>query len=236
MAISILLESIRGLSIMRQNKPKIRFSSQLICEKAKKGESGRPLFEAPFTTMFSWAYPSQHVWCVVFTVLDMSEKTYSFHISIKPKYGKTLETLSTVDVPGEKEYGHTIIAQVNYAFEKNGEHVITISAVDQNVSTKIPLYNVLKSWPTFNKKEQNYLRKHQNLPNVFQVKVVCDKCGHNYLLEESVLDDYQPKGGIKMFPESGFMECDNCGYSIPLRDIQGRMRNAIKDSLLKAMK
>ena len=139
---------------------------------------------------------------------------------------KVEDNFSTVTVP--------II--LSYEFSKLGLYNLVISFKDSPGKLKIPFKVKEKKWPIITNDEKRFIKRQKGFFPKFQVNVHCNKCDHVYVFEESIGEIENKKGGVFSFPGNGVFECVECGNTLYLKDLQGQLRSALKDAILKQMR
>lgn len=231
---------------MASEKKKIFFGSSISCEGVKPpegGRTGKTDCYNTFTAFRIWGYPAVRSWHIVFTMYGLRKKgKYPVDIFIRRAHGRKKRKVATVIFEIERttgeDLGSVASAPLNYTFLAEGMYAIELELQRRKVSHKLYVRASTQPWPIFSGKEIETFRKSKTLARSFRANFSCSKCMHPYMFEESILPDYEYPPGVRPFPKSGKLKCENraCGKTIFLKDAQGQLRATIKSTIQREMK
>lgn len=121
-------------------------------------------------------------------------------------------------------------------FRQEGLHYFKTIFHEYKSVLKIHFTVDLQKWPSFSKSELDFVKENPKSFDSIRADIHCDKCSHVYIFEETILEGISPPGGVMRFPKSGKYQCNECGNTIYLKDIQGQIRFSLKERISNAMK
>ena len=218
-------------------KPSPRLAGAIFCNSASTGDGGKVNCRGVFTSFLAWAYPTSiRRWHLILTIHDLLKDTTTVSVAISYGRGKKT-TLATVDIQRSKvDLGNVINLLLGYRFEKEGFYTVHFTVVGSTASLKVPVKVATKRWPRFTKKQVQFLKENPSVPHSLRVNILCSDCSRPFNLEESVLADAKLAEGVLPFPDSGKIECESCGHILHVKDIQGQLRDSIKNAVSEAMR
>ena len=219
---------------MKRTIKQPRFGSGIVCDIARPQSTGKIDANGIFTKFWAWGYPANRNWTLIITLFYVPKKQTTLVFGIRKKGSSKVDTIGTADIVDKNfDNEHTINVQLGYVFQSEGDYEIVCTLKDYKTSLTVPFNVRTKDWPTFNKKELDFLKKNkEKIPYKLSAQIKCKDCGHLFNFEEIILEDEDVSGGAIKFPENGEYECPHCGRVLKLKDIQGQIRASIKDNLL----
>ena len=223
------------MTTKRKQMPK--FGSGILADSAHTDAGGKVSCKGLFTIFWAWAYPCTRSGNILATIFDLPKGTTSVSISLgKRGTGGKKKSVALVDVDSEDTDGAMILhVPFKHRFNAPGKYEIVLNFRDYAGSLRIPFNLSERPWPKFTAKEKAFAEKNPDVQSAFRMNVHCASCGHAYIFEESLLDA-EPRGGVLKFPESGVFVCEECGRNIQLRDMQGQLRQSLKDNVTAQMR
>jgi len=219
------------------NSPSPKLAGAVFCNSASQGDGGKVDCRGVFTSFLAWSYPtSLRSWHAILTLHDLPAGTTSISVAISQGQGKKT-TLAAADIQrGKPDLGSVINLPLRYRFKSEGFYFVHFTIVGTRRTLKVPLKVNTMPWPRFSRKQIEFLKENPAVPHSLRMNIQCSDCSHSYTLEECVLPDSELPGGVLPFPEAGSFECESCGHVLQVRDIQGQLRNSIKNAVRQAMK
>jgi len=214
-----------------------QIAGTIFCNSASQGNDGKVNCRGVFTSFLAWAYPTSiRSWNAILTIYDLDEATTTISAAIS--YGQGKETkLATANIQrGKFDIGNVINIPLRYRFENEGFHLVHFTVEDSIASLRVPVKVTTKPWPNFTKKQLQFLKENSSVPHSLRMNILCSKCSRPFTLEESVLPDEKLAGGVLPFPHTGEIECESCGHILYVRDIQGQLRDSIKNAVSESMR
>jgi hypothetical protein len=219
-----------------KKKPIGRLGSGILADSIKKSDQGKIDCYGIFTIFHAWGYPCSRSWKAIITIFNLPKGNTSLTVTLKEK-SKNIKSLGSVDISGDDPNGVIAIPiPLKYRFNKPGSYYLEFTIIDNLKKLRIPFEVRTKEWPEFTKKEIEFAKNNNLIPQSLRANVHCDKCEYAYIFEETFIPELEPKGGIHRFPESGRFECSGCGQVLELRDIQGQLRASLKDIISQKMR
>lgn len=215
-----------------------RFGSGIVADGGRPQQTGKLDVHGIFTQFWAWSFPASRAWTLVVTIFDVPKKQTTLLVKIKRKGESQETTLASTDIIDLNESnGQTIQIDLGHSFKKEGDYEIICTLKNYSTKLSIPFRVRVKEWPEFTEKEIEVLNKNrQILPFRLSAQIKCRSCDHVYVFEECVIPDVAISGGALKFPDNGIFECENCGHSLKLKDIQGQLRATIKDTVSSFIK
>ena len=217
-----------------------RLGSGLLCDgmQAVAGQA-KPNCVGVFTSLNAWAFPCTRTWQVMLTAFNLSPARATFSLHVK-KVGTSRCTRIGKGEPlaGEVKRDMVLGLQTAHRFTEPGAYDLIVRLYRSRSELRIPFRVELRDWPTFSDKEVAFARKGPaGLLTSVRAAIDCDKCKTPYVFEESILPDHTPAPGVQKFPKSGNLKCksEDCGHTMHLKDVQGRMRQTLKDMIRHRM-
>lgn len=239
-----------GKRIQGRSMAHPQFGSSLLARRAEETARGVVDCHGLITIFWAWAFPCTRTWHSVVTIHDLLPQTrYTVYFDIDGDTMRRPKRLAEAAIeagPGpEVEYADPTIprnlntslnARVSFAFPAGGTYHVnaTLKGTPVNIST--PVSVILRAWPVLSDEEIKFAKANDVLPKAIRANVHCAHCHHAYVLEEAIENKAKSKGGTIRFPESGRLRCVQCARSIPVKDIQGQLRQSLKEKIQEAMK
>lgn len=223
---------------VRADATKMPFlGSGVICDQLSR-QKGKPAAHGIFTHMYAWAYPCNRSWFLIFSVFGATEFPIEGDISVRKKGGRQKSVKKEKFTVTEDEVlwtsqnlsAVTVNVKLGCEFGSPGLYEILISLDRSSSKLRIPLVLQTMPWPDFTEKEIG-LAKKKGIPLSIRVNVACPKCKAAYIFEETIMEDEAHPTGVLSFPSSGLFECIDCGHELNLKDIQGQVRQTLKERL-----
>jgi len=188
------------------------------------------------TIFWAWAFPCIRHWQALITIFNLKKGKTPITVSIGKRNSIKLSSLLMMDIEVKDNFSTiTVPILLNYKFSETGLYDLVISFKNYPGKLKIPFEVREKKWPVITEAEKCFIKEQKIFFPKFQVNVHCNKCNHVYVFEESIEEIKNGKSGVYRFPENGNFECIECGDILHLKDIQGQLRSALKDVILKQM-
>jgi hypothetical protein len=215
------------------SKSELMLAAAVFCTSVSPSESGKIICRDIFTTHLAWSYPTAfRSWFAILTLYNLPPGTTTIVVSISRGRGPKT-TLASADIKrAPEDLGSVINIPLRHKFQNEGLHIVHFNLVGTTKVLKIPLNVATRPWPNFTKKDLAFLENNPSLPHSIRMIVTCSNCSSPYTFEENVLTKDKLLSGVLPFPDSGMFECNNCGYKLQLKDIQGQLRSSIKTALI----
>lgn len=211
------------------------FGGGILADNVTRGEAQKPTAQGIFTVFWAWAYPCDRTWHTVATVFDLPKRRISCTISIRKRGSSTKDKLGSFTVaPPRGDGAVTVTAQVSHRFQDPGRYEVVLAFSRANAELRLPFEVRTREWPEFTKAEVNFAVRRRSFPGTMRASVECPTCQAAYIFEERILTDIPLPAGVHEFPASGVLECGSCGNKIYLRDIQGQIRQSLKERVVAA--
>lgn len=189
-----------------------------------------------YTALYAWAFPCNRTLRLAFTLFSAPiGKTTC--IAIARKQGKR-RVSKLCDFFVQTEIGGNVAGKLEaqHEFEEPGIHEIVLKLIEVPARIIAPVEVIEKEWPEFTQKELIFAKKHPHIQQAARAVLHCSECKHAYIFEERVIAPKSSEGGILHFPENGIFECEDCGTTIKVRDLQGRMRWSLREAIHAEMR
>lgn len=212
------------------------FGGGVLVDGAQEGAGGKWDCKGLYTTMYAWDYPAPRNIAVVFTVFTAGRKTKG-EIGFRKRGARRADNLGKFTITSEnvESTGSVHHFQAPCQVAKEGVHEIVLS-LDRSASQLIiPVLIITRDWPRFTVAERRFVKKNPDVTHIIRATVHCPTCQHAYIIEEDILSETSPKGGVLRFPNGPSLTCDDCRQAIRTRDLQGRLRASLKERLRTAM-
>jgi hypothetical protein len=222
----------------KKQKPLPRFGNGLLSDDARADKTGKMHAFGIFTMFWAWDFPCQRNAHAVITLFDLT-KQIKVNISIRKK-GEKERKLTTFDIttPDYKKNPAPLITNVNLqlSFDSEGDYELIFSIPRNRNKLKIAFRVKQNDWPKFTNAEIKYAKSNPNSISPRRISIQCPKCKRVYNFEESILHK-TPDKGVEQFPETGKYKCieSNCTHTLELRDLQGLLRNSLKNEINQLM-
>lgn len=214
-----------------------KFGSGVVSDSVDKAGLGKTECQGIFTIFWAWGYPCIRSWFVTFSVFEVPKGMTSVTVSLRKRGSKKSSSLGVANIDSsESNAAPIVVAPLQYHFNGPGRYEIICQFRDHPGRLTIPVEVRSKDWPRFTKKELAFARKNPQAIGTVQATVHCSKCQSVHAFEETVVPDIKPKGNVQRFPDSGTLECSECGHQMNLLDIQGRLRATLKENIRLAMR
>ena len=189
-----------------------------------------------FTIFQAWGFPCfRHCFAIV-TLFRMPKKSKKIRVSLQKVGELTQKSLFVMDAASDEDNGAPAFnVPLNLQFMSDGEYRVVFSMLQENARLSIPFEVRLKEWPIYTETEREYCRSNPGVVRAVRANVECQNCRHSYVFEEYMLDDAPQIGGVKRFPENGTFKCDDCRHILNLKDLQGQLRNSLKEQVAISM-
>lgn len=211
--------------------------SGILANSSSRSKIGRLDCLGIITVFWAWAFPCVRRWQALITIFNLEKGKTPITVSIGKRNSRNLSSLLITDIEtGGNISTITVPLVLSYGFSETGLYDLVVSFKNCRGKLKIPFEVREKKWPVITEAEKRFIKEQIDFFPKFQVNVHCSKCNHVYVFEESIEEIKSEKGGVCRFPENGDFECIECGNIIHLKDIQGQLRSALKDTILKRMR
>jgi len=210
--------------------------SGILANSSSRSQIGKLDCLGIITIFWAWAFPSITHWKALITIFNLKKGKTAITVSIGKRNSIKLSSLVMMDIEVKDNLSSiTVPIVLNYKFSELGLYNLVISFKNYPGKLKIPFEVREKKWPVITNAEKRFINEKKGFFPKFQANVHCDKCDHVYVFEESIGEIKNGKGGVFSFPENGVFECIECGNILHLKDMQGQLRSALKDIILKKM-
>jgi len=218
-------------------KTKPSFGGGLVADSASESENKKLNLQGVFTLIWAWAYPCSRRWHSVASVFDLPEGDTLCSIEIRKRGSadSAAVKIGAINLPGAKGPS-AISAEVSHVFEGPGLYEVRLRLDKYGAMLRIPFEIRTRDWPEFTAEEVKFASSNPDIIGTMRANVVCPKCQAAYVFEENVQSGRQLAGGVRGFPASGVFECETCPHKIYLRDIQGQIRQTLKERLAVEMR
>jgi hypothetical protein len=210
--------------------------SGILANSISRSQIGKLDCSGIITIFWAWAFPCIRHWQALATIFNLKKGKTPITVSIGKRNSIKLSSLLMMDIEVKDNLSTiTVPIMLNYKFCELGLYNLVISFKDYPDKLKIPFEVREKKWPIITNDEKRFIKEQKGFFPKFQANVHCEKCKHVYVFEESIGAIKSGKGGVFSFPENGVFECVECGTTLQLKDLQGQLRSALKDTILKQM-
>lgn len=211
--------------------------SGILANSSNRSQIGKLDCLGIITIFWVWAFPCIRHWQALITIFNFKKGKTPITVSVGKMNRIKLYSLLTMDIEAKDDLSSSTVPIIlNYKFSELGLYNLVISLKDYPGTLKIPFEVKEKKWPIITNAEKKFIYEKKGFFPKFQANVYCDKCDHVYVFEESVGEIKNGKSGVFSFPENGVFECVRCGNVLHLKDMQGQLRSALKDIILKQMR
>lgn len=211
--------------------------SGILANSSSRSQIGKLDCLGIITIFWAWAFPCVRHWQALITIFNLKIGKTPITVSIGKRNSLKLSSLLMMDIEAKEDLSSiTVPISLNYKFSELGLYNLVISFINYPGKLMIPFEVREKKWPVITNAEKRFIYKKKGFFPKFQANVHCDKCDHVYVFEESIGEIKTGKGGVFSFPENGIFECIECSNILYLKDIQGQLRSALKDIILKQMR
>jgi len=223
-----------------ETRPRPRLGSGLLCDTMQPvAGQGKPNCTGVFTTLNAWAFPCTRTWQVVFTAFNMSPAKAILSLYVKKVDTSTRTRIGGAQLlAGQIKSDMVIGLQTAHTFTEPGAYNLIARLHRSRAELRIPFRVELRDWPTFSNEEVAFASKGRaGLITSVRAAIDCSKCKTAYVFEESILPGHTPAPGVQKFPKLGNPKCKNghCGHTLHLKDVQGQMRQTLKDMIRNRM-
>ena len=220
-----------------ETKTKPFFGSGILADSLRASQDGKVNATGIFTVLYAWSFPCNRVLNAVLTIFNLPKGITSIAASVGKRNSRKLKSLGLFDVIS-KTNGGVITApyEIKHKFEHQGYNEIIFSFRDYPGKLKIPLDIRKRQWPEFTDKELRFIKTTGSKFPSFRITIHCSGCEHVYIFEEQLNTELPLKGGVHRFPEQGVFICEECDREMDLKDIQGQLRQSLKDTIKQRMK
>lgn len=218
-------------------KPMPKFGSGILADSVKKSEHGKVDCFGVFTVIWAWGYPCSRSGNIIFTLFNLHKGSYPILLSLRKYASKDINLIASgeLKVIEGKSATHVETFKINIKLTEPGRYLIECSLKNNPNILIVPFEVITKEWPEFSAKEIEFARQDTSILQAIRANIDCSDCKQAYIFEESFIPDREIAPGVRRFPDSGEFECDNCGHTIPLKDIQGRLRASLKEAIIRRM-
>ncbi len=217
---------------------KTKITGVLFFDTTSIGDAGKLDCRGAFTSFLAWAFPtSKRNWHAVVSILDLPHGANKILVSVTYKNEKE-KLIASVEVTNiqKNNLGSIFTIPLFFGFDKEGLYNFHFTIDGTKAVCNYPGKVILLPWPRFTRRDLDFLRKTEGIMKSVRVNVACPNCTRPYMFEEAILSDHEYSVGVLPFPVSGFLICETCNRKLYLKDIQGRMRNTILDTVRNAIK
>lgn len=212
------------------------FGGGVLADSVTVTKAGKSSAQGIFTFFWAWAYPCDRTWHVVATIFDLPKSDVSCVLAIRKKGSPSVDPLGSISIASREADGAmTVSGPASYRFHGPGRYEVTLAFPKSKAELRIPFEIRTRGWPEFTRAELNFAPDIPASARTLRATIECPKCQAAYIFEERVLRESPLPPGVLEFPDSGVLECGGCGHEIHLRDIQGQIRQLLKERLAAAM-
>lgn len=209
--------------------------SGILASSSNRTDSGRLNCNGIITIFNSWGFPAVRNWQLIVTFFNLRKGSTVVDIFLIDKEFDQKTQLGQAHIKaGLKRTHTTLTADLSYPFMKEGFYEIETVFTEESGKLTIPFVVQLKEWPVFTNEEIQFVNSDKNFIAKAGAQIGCSKCDTDYVFEETIGNTKLTDGALR-FPENGIHKCTVCGKDIHLKDIQGQLRSALKDSLKQKM-
>lgn len=220
-----------------QRKRTPRFGGGIITDNAALAPTGKMNAYGIFTMFWAWDFPCRRHADVIITLFDIPKRKTKVTISVK-KEGTRAKELASLIIKSNEVHPIPLVnnTPLTLTFSSAGNYELLCSIPQTRRTLKIAFEVRKKAWPEFTKDEIKFARANPDFIKIIRTNIHCLKCSHAYIFEEN-LSEIPPDGGVERFPESGKFKCKNrnCTNTLELRDLQGQLRDSLKEQIKQAM-
>jgi len=206
-----------------------KLGGAILCNATSKGDDNKLDCRGVFTSFLAWAFPTTpRAWHSILTLYEYpTTDTIFINTAISFGHGRKIN-LTKVELPPQKgNFGLIVDIPQFYSFTEEGLYFIHFSIVGTTNTLSLPVKVITQPWPRVTKKQLNFLEKNSLVPNSVQITIICSKCSHPVLFQDSFLPGTTLAKSAHPFPDSGIYKCEECGDIMYLKDIQGQARSSI---------
>lgn len=209
----------------------------ILTDKSSLDKSGKMNAYGIFTMFWAWDFPCNRYAEAVITMFNIPKQKTKVTISVKKK-GNRAKKIASLTVKSEKGNPPPLVSNtpLPLTFSSEGSYELLFSIQRTRRTFTIAFEVRKKVWPELTMSEIKFAKSNPDFIQIRRANVQCSKCKHAYIFEENILGT-PPDAGVKKFPESGKYKCisKGCRNYLELRDLQGLLRNSLKDQVRQAM-
>jgi hypothetical protein len=188
------------------------------------------------TYFYTWAYPSSHIVQAVFTLFDLNKGKTTVDFYLRRQDAKSKKALTRFTITANDSMSSYVFnTALSFDFKKSGRYYVVATLAEFKSQIEIPFDVIHRLWPSFTKKEIDFINSNNEKRHSIRVNIVCKTCKRDYIFEENFNKSKTLSTGALEFPKSGKFICKECDNIIELKDIQGRLRYSIKRLINKQM-
>lgn len=214
--------------LARPKKPTL-IGPVLLATSASRTDEKKVNITGIINVFVAWAFPCFRPATVVISLFQVQKGLHRLRLACRregtPKPIVEMKTTFTVEEPD------AILAlnfPLQFRFEAEGLYELFLEINTATAPARVPFAVQTKTWPELRARDKSFLKEHPEAATWVRATVECPKCGTPFMFRESVpphalvADD-----PVHAFPPSGTFPCTTCNTSIPLRDIQGQLRETL---------
>ena len=215
-----------------------RFGGAILADGVTRSDAGRMDARGIINVFWAWGFPCFRGANAVFTLFNLRNRRHSLVVSFRKsqsRIGRSLSVVDIVDIEVGRSGGVIAIhVPLRLRLESEGDYEVLGQLRGTPAKHRVPFVVRLKPWPRFTSAEKEAVHNNPSLASQLRVTVECPKCKATYTFQESVAPDIALPHNVNPFPSSGVFECEQCGQDIPLRDVQGQIRDSLKSRIARS--
>lgn len=210
-------------------KPSV--ASLVLADSHKAGANGKIDAFGLFNTVFVWALPTSRECSFIVGLENVPAGPLELRLWLR-RPGKDAKTVGRIDATSSQESHSVMIAhRIPLQIAQLGRLRVGISVGDGRVAWT-PLLIEERPWPELPTGEAlTRLLADPHAIKAARVELQCGKCHTKYVFEIHADPAAKPPKGVRRFPEDGKFRCPKCGTLHHLRDLEGRLRAQIGESV-----
>ena len=229
------MSSRRTQSSRTRTRGAARFGGAILADGVTRSDAGRIDARGIINIFWAWGFPCFRGANAVFSLFDLRKGRHTLAVSFRKARSRIGHSLSIVDIEvGKSGEVTSMSVPLRFRLESEGDYEVLGQLKGTPATHRVPFVVRLKPWPRFTSAEKEAVHNDPSLASQLRATVVCPKCQATYTFQESVAPDIALPHNVNPFPSSGVFECEQCGQDIPLRDVQGQIRDSLKSRIARS--
>lgn len=220
----------------KSRKQEPTFGCGFLADAILQTESGKIDAHGVINVFWAWSYPcyrGAHALVTIFNLPKALQKVETF-LQKKGTVSKKLISVAVAKEVKRDVFKGTSVAVIpvplRFQLDSDGDYEIIGRIRGYRSTLRIPFVVNTKPWPSFTTKELDYIRTNPSLLPQIRTAIECEKCKTPYVFQEFLIEVSELPKNVHPFPDSGEFKCEKekCGALIPLKDVQGQIRDSLK--------